>query len=323
MGQQYHCGIGEHLIAQNAGVAMHQLHFDTDAIVFAYKKAEKIAERIGIKSPVPHLAGFAYPHVASLGCEIFFPEDAEEPRPIPIIKTPSDINHLKEPDNYLSAPVIQKKLQTLEKLLEKVPSAPKSIGHLYEGPVTTAMLLMGESFLILPYDDPKRAHKLLEFCAKSAVNYANTIRNKLGIPVEPCPVSIPDDFAGMFPPSLFEEFVLPYWEILYSGMQASERYLHSELLRIEHLPLLEKANINLFDPSSDQYLTPEILKQHCPCEFTLLIKEWEIAHLSIEELEKLYERYAESKPQSISFWLCFFEHEEKIIALLKKARSMS
>ncbi len=322
MGQQFNCGISESLIAKYAGIKLFRLHFDPDAIIFAYQKARELANRIGIEAPVPHLAGFAYPHVATLGCEIVFPFDSE-PKPLPLLKSPQDIDKLSEPEDYLSAPLIQKKLGTLEKLLEKEPKAVKTIGHLYEGPVTTAVLLMGESFLTLPYDDPKRAHKLLQFCARSAVNYANVIRKRLDIPIETCPVSIPDDFAGMFPPKIFEEFVLPYWEIVYSGMQATERYLHSELLRVEHLPLLKKVRIDLYDPSADQYLTPEILQKHCPCKFTLLIKEWEIDSFSIRELENLYERYAKCKPEAISFWLCFLEHEQKIIALLGKARSMA
>jgi len=322
MGQKFHCGISERLIAKYAGIKLSQLHFDADAIIFAYEKARGIASRLGIEPPVPHIAGFGYPHVAALGCEVIFPEDSE-PKPLPLLKSPQDIDRLKEPDDYLAAPLIQKRLETLEKLLDKQPRAIKAIGHLYEGPITTAVLLMGESFLTLPYDDPERAHKLLEFSAKSAVNYANAIRKKLGIPVEPCPVSIPDDFAGMFPPKLFEEFVLPYWEIIYSGMNATERYLHSELLRVEHLPLLEKIKIDVFDPSADQYLNPEILRNNCPCKFTVLIKEWEIDNLSIEELDQLYEKYAGCGPEVISFWLCFLEHEEKIIALLKKARSMA
>jgi len=322
MGQKFYCGIDERLIARYAGVTLKQMHFDADAIIFAYKKAGEITEKLGIEPLIPHLAGFTYPHVASLGCEVIFPEDSE-PKPLPIIKESTDIDNLSEPDDYLAAPLVQKKLESLENLLEEYPNAIKSIGHLYEGPATTAMLLMGEKFLTLPYDDPKRAHKLLEFSAKSAVNYANTIREKLELPIEPCPVSIPDDFAGIFPPSIFEEFVLPYWDILYLGMQATERHLHSELLRANHLPLLKKVNIDLFDPSADQYLTPKFLRDNCPCRFTLCIKEWEIDNFSIEELEKLYERYAQCKPEIISFSLCFLEHEKKIKALLRKARSMA
>ncbi|MCM8816576.1 MAG: uroporphyrinogen decarboxylase family protein [Candidatus Omnitrophica bacterium] len=322
MGQKFHCGISEGFIVRYAGIKFKQLHFDADAIVYAYEKIKEVAFRLGIEPPVPHLAGFAYPHVASLGCEIIFPEDSE-PKPLPILKSPQDIDNLREPEDYIASSVIKRKIATLEKLLEKAPNAWKSIGHLYEGPITTAMLLMGETFLTLPYDDPIRAHRLLEFCTKSAINYAHIIREKLGVPVEPGPVGIPDDFAGMFPPALFEEFVLPYWEMLYSGMKATERHLHSELLRIDHLVLLEKIKIDLYDPSADQYVTPEILRNHCPCDFTLLIKEWEIDTLDIEELEKLYDRYASVKPRSINFWLCFPDHEEKIIRLVKKARSMA
>ncbi|MCM8822515.1 MAG: uroporphyrinogen decarboxylase family protein [Candidatus Omnitrophica bacterium] len=322
MGQAFSCGISESFIARYAGIEMVKLHFDADAIVFAYERAKEIASSIGIEPPVPHLAGFAYPHIASLGCEIVFPQDSE-PKPVPLLKSPQDIDKLSEPEDYLAAPLIQKRLETLKKLLDKSPNAIRTIGHLYEGPVTTAMLLMGEPFLTLPYDDPERAHKLLDFCARSAVNYANAIRKKLGFLISLGPVNIPDDFAGLFPPALFEEFVLPYWEILYSGMQATKRHLHSELLRQDHLALLKKVKIDIFDPSADQYVTPEILKKSCPCDFTLLIKEWEIDALSIKELENLYERYTACRPRNISFWLCFPEHEEKIIALLKKARSMA
>lgn len=322
MGQKFHCGISEGFIIKHAGITYNQLHFDADAIVYAYEKIKEVALRLSITPPIPHLAGFAYSHVASLGCEIIFPENSE-PKPLPLLKNTLDIDNLHEPQDYLASPVIKKKLASLEKLLEKVPNTWKSIGHLYEGPITTAMLLMGESFLTLPYDDPKKAHKLLRFCAKSALNYAYAIREKLNIPIDPGTVGIPDDFAGMLPPFLFEEFVLPYWEVLYSGMKATERHLHSELLRPDHLPLLKKTKIDLYDPGADQYVTPEILRDYCPCRFTLLIKEWEIDTLCIEELVSLYEKYASVKPESINFWLSFPEHEEKISVLLEKARLMT
>ena len=43
--------------------------------------------------------------------------------------------------------------------------------------------------------------------------------------------------------------------------------LHSELLRVGHLPFLGQLNIGYFDPGTDQYLTPELLRQHCPARF--------------------------------------------------------
>jgi len=70
-----------------------------------------------------------------------------------------------------------------------------------------------------------------------------------------------DDFAGMFPPAMFNEFVVPYWEETYQGLKATRRSLHSELLRVEHLPYLEQLKIRTSDPSADQYLTPALLHE--------------------------------------------------------------
>ena len=90
------------------------------------------------------------------------------------------------------------------------PEASEGIGHSYEGPVTTATLLFGPDFLTLPYDDPARAHKLLDFCVRSSLNYSAAMNRHLGVRREPGHVGIPDDFAGMFPPDVFREFVVPY-----------------------------------------------------------------------------------------------------------------
>ena len=202
------------------------------------------------------------------------------------------------------------------------PETPKFIGHLYEGPITTAVLLMGENFLTLPYDDPKRAHKLLSFCTESALHYAEVITGYFGESISPGPKGIPDDFAGMFSPSVFDEFIVPYWDRLYKGLKATERYLHSELLRKEHLPFLKKLDIKEFDPSADQYLTPEILRDYCPCGFTVRILSWQIDNLSAEELVKFYKKLQEYNPVSVNFFMNFLRQEEKIKRLLDVAREM-
>ena len=76
----------------------------------------------------------------------------------------------------------------------------------------------------------------------------------------------PDDFAGMFGPNLFGEFVVPYWEQIYQWMNAGQRMLFSELLRVEHLPFLKQVKLDYYDPGVDQYLTPELLRAPLPYE---------------------------------------------------------
>jgi len=322
MGQKYSFGFSDGLLAEVAGVSLTQLHWDVQAIVKAHQAIIPVAERLGVQPPKPHLAGFAYCHLASLGAEIVFPDNSE-PKPLPLLKTAEEIDHLQEPADYLVAPLVQKRLELLARLKEKYPETVNSIGHLYEGPVTTAMLLLGEKFLYLIYDDPARAHKLLDFCVTSALHYACTIIQFLGGKPQPGPVGIPDDFAGLIPPGLFNEFVLPYWEKMYQGLMATKRHLHSELLHSDHLGLLSLVKIDHFDPSADQYLTPELLKAYCPCPFNLSILSWQVRDLSEEQLEDLYRVLSFFHPETISFSLCRLSDEPKIRRLLKVARQLA
>lgn len=319
MGQKFSFGFSDHLLLEIGKINFYQLHFEPEAIVKSYEKLKEIAEELEVPAPIPQMAGFAYPHIASLGAKIEFPFDGE-PKPFPLIKNIEDIDKLKEPEDYLSAPLIQKKLKTLSELKKIVPETPNTIGHLFEGPITTAVLLMGQDFFMLVYDNPKKAHKLLEFCLRSALNYTKCILNYFGEELKEGPKGIPDDFAGLLPPKLFPEFVLPYWEKMYEGLKATERYLHSELLREEHLKFLKDAKIDVFDPSANQYLNGEILSQKCPCKFTLRIQSWEIFNLSEDELEKLYIKLANYKPVSIGFFLERLVDLPKIKRLLRVAR---
>ncbi len=321
MGYKYGFGFTDTLVAEMGGITLSRLHFDAKSIVKAFNSMKPLAERLDVPAPAPRMAGFTYPHVSTLGVEIVFPENSE-PRPFPAIRKAEDIDFLEEPKDYLDTPLIRKKLAVLEELKRYSPETPSFIGHLYEGPVTTAVLLMGQNFLTLPHDDPERAHRLLSFCTESALNYAEVMSRCLGEPIVPGPKGMPDDFAGMFPPHVFEEFVVPYWERMYQGLKSTERYLHSELLRKEHLPFLNRLNINSFDPSADQYLTPEILAGHCPCDFTLRIQAWDMDNLSAGELEELYCRLHQYKPLSVSFYMDSRDEESKIKRLLSMARQM-
>ncbi len=321
MGPKYSFGFSDHLLIEIGNINFYQLHFEAKAIVKAYEKLKDIAEELEVKPPIPKMAGFCYPHIASLGAHIEFPADGE-PKPFPLIKNIENIDKLKEPEDYLSAPLIQKKLKTLSELKKLVPDTPNTIGHLYEGPITTAVLLMGQDFFLLVYDNPEKAHKLLNFAVESALNYAKTILNHFGDDIKEGPKGIPDDFAGILSPELFSEFVLPYWNKLYEGLKATERHLHSELLKEEHLKFLKEVKIDVFDPSADQYLNGEILSKKCPCRFTLKIQSWEIFNLSEEELEKLYIKLADYKPECIGFSMERLVDLPKIKRLLKIAREL-
>ena len=319
MGQRYSFGFSDSFIAEIGKITLKQLHFDAVAIKKAYDKLKDFAEELGIKLPTPRLAGFCYTHIASLGANIEFPESSE-PKPFPLISSPDEIDKLKEPADYLSSPIIQKKLNTLKELKKLCPETPDFIGHLLEGPITTAVLILSQEFLTLPYDNPQKAHEFLEFSTESALNYAKAITEYFGRELKSN--GFPDDFAGMFPPDIFKEFVVPYWKRLYEGLKSEIRTLHSELLRVEHLPFLKELNVEYFDPGVDQYLKPEDLYAHCPCKCQLRITSWQIDNLSADSLVNLYIKLAQYHPYVISFSIHRLKNLDKIKKLLEIARKM-
>ena len=321
-GQAFSFGLGDKLRAEVAGVTLNALHDDADAICRSYERLAPLAERLGVETGAPRLAGFAYNHVSTLGAEVVFAENSE-PNVLPIIKTPADIDRLTEPPDYLRCGVVPERLATFEELKKRRADALHFIGHLFEGPVTSAELLMGQDFFTLPYDDPERAHRLLSFCVESACNYARIISERLGNSIAPGPAGIPDDFAGMFPPDMFAEFIVPYWDRMYQNLEATERHLHSELLRKDHLGFLKELNIAVFDPSADQYVTTELLSRHCPVPFTARILSWDIRDHTASELQSMYRELAKFSPAVITFYMTALEEEEKVRALLDVARELA
>ena len=321
-GQAFSFGFADSALAQAGGVTLDALHFDVDANFKACDAIKPVAERLGVDPPKPKLAGFCYAPLAGLGANVIFPKDSE-PFVLPMISSPEQIDRLREPESYLASELTQKRLALARELKRRRPEAGAGIGHLVEGPVTAAALIFGrQPFFTLPYDDPARAHRLLEFATRSMVNYARTISEYSGAALRPGPRGIPDDFAGIFPPRLFEEFVVPYWNRMYDGLQATDRYLHSELLRVEHLPFLKKVKIEHFDPSADQFVTPELLRDHCPVKFSLSIHSWDIHDRTMQELEAMYRHLASFHPTSISFSMSSPDEEPKIQRLLQVARKL-
>ncbi|MDY7009588.1 MAG: uroporphyrinogen decarboxylase family protein [Planctomycetota bacterium] len=322
-GQPYGFSFSDSLLAEVGNVLQSALHHDADAICRAYEAVVPVAERLGVDPPQPRLAGFAYNHASTLGAKITFKPDSPEPGISPCIDILEDIDRLTEPADYLAAGIVPQRLEALRQLKARRPDAGNHIGHDYEGPITTAVLLMGQKFLMLPYDDPVRAHRLLEFCVRSALNYTRILKEHQNRPTGPQPVGMCDDFGGMFPPEKFGEFVAPYWEEMYAGQQATDRFLHSELLRREHLPFLTGLKINTFDPSVDEHITPEILREDCKVPYMLRIWPAWMQQQSTGELVRLYRRLAGFAPTHISFSLDRLEDEQKVAAVLEAAREMA
>lgn len=322
MSQAFSFSFANCLITEVGHVGMDQLHSDVDAIFHAYESVKPLAARLGVPAPMPCLGGFGYTSIAALGAEIEFGDNAE-PKPLPLIQHPEEIDTLIEPQDYLAAPFIRNRLRLNEEIRKRSPQSPQHIGHFVQGPITMAVMIMGPGFFMLPYDDPQRAHRLLKFTTRCALGFNKAITDCFGVEQQPGPRGMPDDFAGMFSPELFTEYVAPYWEELYTARQATQRSLHSELLRKEHLPFLKQLKIDFYDCGVDQYLTPVLLEKECPCAYQCVIQSWHIRDLSAAALEKMYLEITTHHPAMITFSMEELKAEGKITRLLKVARAMA
>lgn len=323
MGQRYSFGIANNILAELAGVRHYDMHVEVDAVIRAADAVAPLAGRLGIEPPRPALYGMSYCHAATLGCPIVNGPGLLEPGCQPCLKSPADIDRLREPKDYLATPLVAQRLALVEELRRRRADASDNIGHDYEGPATTAALMLGPAFFMLPHDDPKRAHRLMEFVTRTAVNYTRVLRARQGHPFGGRPEGICDDFAGIFPPEQFAEFVAPYWEMLYQGLDATERHLHSELLREGHLKHLAGLKIASYDPSVDQFLPADVLKRSCPVPYGLRIWPSQVQSLPTEELVDMYRRYARDGTQFIMFHMHRLQDEPKIVEMLRVARELA
>ncbi len=241
-GQPFSFSIANTVGAELAGVSHYSCHVDIDSMIKAAEAMIPLCERLGVPTPRPGMWGMSYNHVSTLGVEIVNGPDKMEPSTKPCIHSVEQIDDLREPDDYLQAGIVPERLAVLRKLVAKWPDANNSIGHPMEGPVTSAVMMMGPDFFMLPYDDPARTHRLMQFITTSTIKFVRILRKELGQPEIARRQGMPDDFAGMFRPELFKEFVMTYWEQVYEELGAPEGtlMLHSELLREEYLLFLEE-----------------------------------------------------------------------------------
>ena len=323
MGQPFSFGFFDTVSAELAGVKAYSLHTDAEAVCKAADAMIPLAGHLGVPAPAPHMYGISYMHVAALGSEVVNTPDLPEPWVGPLLRSPGEIENLREPENYLDFPLLHQRMAVLAELKKRRPDADTRLGHDFEGPATTAVLLMGQNFFLLACDDPPLAQRLLDFCTSSGIHFSQAMRRLQGRPVVGESLGIPDDFAGMFDPATFTRMVAPCWERLYSTLSTGTRYLHCELLREGHLAALAGLKITEYDSGVDQYLPPEALKRSCPVPFSLRIWPAWVQSKPAEELVGIYRNFARFHPTSIMFHLERMADLPKIEQLLKVARELA
>ena len=133
------------------------------------------------------------------------------------------------------------------------PNVKLGLGGGWQGPVTSAVLLRGHDFFADLYLHPDAARALLDIVTESIIRFEREVRRFLNEDAKGG-IAIHDDFAGLISPAMFPEFVIQYWRRIYEAFGEGPRPWHSELLRREHIPLLDGLGITHINFGEDQYI---------------------------------------------------------------------
>ncbi|MHB1354370.1 MAG: uroporphyrinogen decarboxylase family protein [Anaerolineae bacterium] len=205
----------------------------------------------------------AYEGVAALGGDLVFPTEHQ-----PMIRNQGYVldnlalDIAAVPDPYMNKRFRQH-VNWLRALECRFPNQVVRGGLAgQEGPITTAGLLRGQQFFLDCLDNPPRAHCLLNLCTEMYIHWAQADRTVCGS--QATIAGIADDYAGLLNPSLWSEFVLPYYQRICAALGPQGLALHSELLRRQHLPLLHKLPLVSLNFGENQYLQPEDVAVELP-----------------------------------------------------------
>ncbi len=273
-----------------AGIPLHEFFQDPAACIEAYRTGRpRVRELFGpdVHIGPPATPPISYGHPNGLGAPLHFPEGGE----VAVEHLCRDslekaIALLRKPVDYARAGLYPFYAEFRARLQEAFPGEPVGLGWGLEGPITTAYLLRGDAWFTDPYDEPRQTREFLRLLTGSILDFhAFRCRVDGRLLIDPDGAGLCDDVAAMMPPGLWEEFVLPYWELYFSGMTTGRRSAHVEDLRPPHLPFLEAIGLWSYDPSISPKLNPRLIREHCRVPFTWRLGSFHYRDLTCQDVE--------------------------------------
>ncbi len=253
-GVRWHLAIPPEVTTEYAGTKLGPYYSSAQACVETQVRAREILRSLyGVDIGQPGLPVPAYVGVASLGAHLVLPDDhppmvANQGRVLADRKAVWELRPaLPEESEWLG------RYAEIRDDMGRLLGKPPAMGAGQEGPITSAVLLRGDQFFLDVLDEPEVAHHLLGVVTQTYISFVRHVRRING-QEEGGAVGIADDMAGMLPPSLWPEFLVPYWERIYQELGPGRRSVHTELLRPGHLHFLTEMKIDSYDPGNDQYL---------------------------------------------------------------------
>jgi uroporphyrinogen-III decarboxylase len=198
----------------------------------------------------------AYEGVAALGGRLHFAHDHQvmvlnQGR---VLTSPRQVDELAVPDPWQNER-FQWHVARYHELARRFPGRVSTGLAGQEGPVTNAGLLRGPDFFADCHTDPDRAHHLLDVCTDMLIAWTRASDSVVGLQREV--IGLADDYAGMIRPSMWPEFVLPYYQRIIDALGPKGCWMHTELVHREHLPYLAQLRLTGINFSEDVFITPQ------------------------------------------------------------------
>ena len=160
------------------------------------------------------------------------------------------------------------------------------------GVVTVACEITNAAFLRGLAEAPEAARQVLDFMVRAETAVAEFSASLAGAEHKGFGY-IGDDYAGLLSPAMFREFVVPVYQQLYAD--EGRRFMHSELLRAEHLRIArDEVGVTEFHGAGCELLTLDEMYDIMGNAFWAQLTPREMLELSPAQIDDRIREFAQS-----------------------------
>ena len=277
-----------------AGISMHDFFMDKVACARAWREGtaylkDYFGDMLPMRRPSP--APLSYGHMICLGAPVNIPKEGEPnvSHFADSIDEAIDIMKANKDTQFEKNEFFQYYLEVWDYLKSQFPDENIPFGGFgAQGPLTSAVLLRGQDFLMDLYDEPEKCKEFLTLLTDSIIAYQKLLRRINGKPEVQESGGIADDFSSLVPPAMWYDFVLPFLNREYEALSyGTKRSLHLENLTPKHLPLLTHLKLTHFQPSVSDMLTLDSMKQNLNPDipFDWLLYAYHVTNMNEAEIQ--------------------------------------
>jgi uroporphyrinogen-III decarboxylase len=305
------------------GVALTDYHGDVQTMMDVQLAGTRIVNEKFDLSQVPRVyPDFSvYAGATVLGLELQFQPD-QPPSPLGHpLQSAEEAARLELPDDLTAAGLIPRMIQFYDYMKTHAPQdVAVGFGTGTQGPFTTAVLLRGNGIFLDIYEAPDLVHRFLQTVTENSIRLRE-LSHQMNGTTDTSVIGYADDYGGLLSPEHYQEFVLPYLLQIADHFGATTRNIHAELVRREHLPLLQDAGFSFIDVGANPYLTVKDCAEVLDVDFLMYMYTCRKHLLSNpEQVKAVYRQMVADGARRMACDVCPGVPDDNIRAFIEVAR---